>query len=165
MIYYYIDGYNLIFSLVDSKESIQTLREKTIRLLQRQFAQLRLSGTVVFDGSYKKGEESGLSYPTPLVIAYTPKGQSADEYIVEKIESSANPRIITVITNDKGLALHARSKGSKVQSNVDFIRLLTSRSKKKSKKEITPVDTKQNIDRLLKIFEEKLKQNPDDDFI
>ncbi len=165
MIYYYIDGYNFIFSLIESNETIQTLRQRVIHLLQKKFAQLKLSGTVVFDGSHKRGEESGLSYPSPLIVAYSPKGQSADEYIIEKIESAANPKTMTVVTNDRGLIRHVRSMGAKVQSNSEFIHSLLSRSKKRSEKKGMPSDSKQNIERLLKIFEERLMKNEGlDDF-
>ncbi len=164
MIYYYIDGYNFIFSLIESNESIQILRQKTIHLLQKKFALLNLSGTVVFDGSHKRGEESGLSYPSPLIVAYSPKGQSADEYIVEKIELASQPKTITVVTNDRGLIQHVRSLGAKVQSNSEFIHALLSRSKKKSKKKNEPEDSKENIERLLKIFEKRLKEGLLEDF-
>lgn len=151
---YYIDGYNLIFTLIDSNETLQHLRQKLIRHLQKKFSQLHLSGVLVFDGSYRKGEESGLSYPSPLIVAYTPKGQSADQYILEQIEGKKQ---VIVVTNDKGLTLQAKSLGAKVQSNEDFIRWLT--KKKTKQKEVEPKDTKQNIERLLKIFEDKLKES------
>lgn len=160
--YYYIDGYNFIFSLIESNESIQSLRQRVIQLLKKKFAQLNLSGTLVFDGSHKRGEESGLSYPSPLIVAYSPKGQSADEYIVEKIESDDQPKSITVVTNDKGLILHVRSFGAKVQSNTEFLHSILNRSKKKSKKKTSATDSKQNIERLLKIFEERLKEDLSD---
>jgi predicted RNA-binding protein with PIN domain len=154
--YYLIDGYNMIFSLIQSKDSLRTLRQKVIRDLQKQFARREISGTLVFDGAHKRDEESGLSYSSPLIIAYAPKGQTADEYIVEKIETSKNPKLITVITNDKGLRLHAKSAGAKAQFNEEFIQWLLKRKKKGT--QIEPKETQQNIDRLLKIFEERLKE-------
>lgn len=154
--YYLIDGYNLIFSLIESKESLQTLRQKVIRSLQKQFAKRGISGTLVFDGAHRRDEESGLSYSSPLIIAYAPKGQSADDYIVEWIEAAKNPKQITVVTNDRGLAMHAKSHGAKAQSNDLFIDWL--RKRKKKGKETEPKDSQQNIERLLKIFEEKLKE-------
>lgn len=157
--YYLVDGYNLIFSLIESKESLQTVRNKVILALQKEFAKRKISGMLVFDGAHKRGEESGLSYPSPLIVAYAPKGQSADEYIVEKIEASSQPKLITVVTNDRGLAMHAKSHGASVQSNDTFIKWL--RKKKGKKKVIEPRETQQNIDRLLKIFEERLKNEED----
>ncbi|MES2274345.1 MAG: NYN domain-containing protein [Chlamydiota bacterium] len=160
---YYIDGYNLIFTLVESKESLQILRRNVIRLLQKKFAQLKLSGMVVFDGAHRKDEESGLSYPSPLIVAYTAKGETADVYIVEHIERSRTPKQITVITNDRGLSLHAGAAGAKVQSNADFIDYLKKKGAKNKDQKIAPRETKQNIDRLLKIFEERLHKNLDDE--
>ncbi|HSX10337.1 MAG TPA: NYN domain-containing protein [Chlamydiales bacterium] len=155
--YYLIDGYNLIFSLIQSKDTLQTLRRKVVRTLQVKFAKKGISGTLVFDGAHLRDEESGLSYSSPLIIAYAPKGQTADDYIVEHIETSKNPKLITVVTNDRGLIMHAKSHGAKVQSNDAFIRWLEKR--KKRSKEVEPKDTQQNIDRLLKIFEERLKED------
>lgn len=154
--HYLIDGYNLIFSLVESKESLQTLRHRVIVALQKQFAKRKISGTLVFDGAHRRDEESGLSYSSPLTIAYTPKGQSADDYIVEMIERAKNPKLITVVTNDRGLAMHAKSHGAKVQPNDEFIHWL---KKRKKKKIAEPTETQANIDRLLKIFEERLKND------
>lgn len=154
--YYLIDGYNLIFTLIQSKESLQSLRQKVVRNLQMQFAKRGISGTLVFDGTHRRDEQSGLSYSSPLTIAYAPKGQSADDYIVECIEIAKNPKQITVVTNDRGLIMHAKSHGAKVQSNDAFIHWLEKR--KKRRKEVEPKETQQNIDRLLKIFEERLEE-------
>jgi len=155
--YYLIDGYNLIFSLIESKNNFQALRQQVIRALQKQFARRKISGMVVFDGAHRRDEESGLSYPSPLVVAYAPKGQSADEYIVEWIEGAKHPKQIIVVTNDRGLGRHAKSAGAKVQSNDEFIQWLHKRKKKIST--VEPKETQQNIDRLLKIFEERLRDN------
>lgn len=158
--YYLIDGYNLIFSLAESKKSLQSLRESIIRELQKKFAKRKLSGTLVFDGAHRKDEESGLSYPTPLIVAYAPKGQSADAYIVERIEMSLTPKQIIVVTNDRGLAGHAKSSGAKVQLNDEFIHWLTKKRNTGAVKE--PVESKPNFDRLLQIFEERLRENLDE---
>lgn len=157
---YLIDGYNLIFSLIESKGTLQKLREQVIHSLKILFAKRNISGILVFDGAHRRGEESGLSYPSPLIVAYAPKGQTADAYIVEHIELAKNPKLITVVTNDQGLARHARAYGAKVQGNAPFISWLKKPTKNQKKKE--PQDTKQNIDRLLKIFEEKLR-SPDEE--
>lgn len=154
--YYLIDGYNLIFSLIESKDSLSLQREKVIRYLQKKFAQLHLSGMLVFDGKHRRDEESGLSYPSPLIVGYAPKGQSADAYIFAEAQKAKNPKEVIVITNDRGLSSHIRSIGAKVQSNQAFILTLKSRSKKtKTKTKAEPKDSEQNIARLLEIFEKK----------
>lgn len=154
--FYYIDGYNLIFTLTDTKSSLMHQRKSVVRFLQRQFSLLGLRGMLVFDGSHKAFEESGLSYATPLEIAYTPKGQTADEYILEKLESRKEKTPSTVVSNDQGLARRARSLHAKTQSNEAFISYLEKKKIKKATKKREIKDTPQNIERLLKIFEGKL---------
>ncbi|EKE08046.1 MAG: hypothetical protein ACD_17C00375G0002 [uncultured bacterium] len=142
---------------MESKKSLQALRQEIIAYLQKEFAKKKIKGTLVFDGAHRRDEESGLSYPNPLTVAYAPKGQSADEYIVERLELSKNRKIITVITNDRGLALHAKSLGAKVQANSSFICWL---KKKKSSKTIKePQDSPQNIDRLENIFKRRFEES------
>ena len=157
--FYYIDGYNLIFTLTDTKRSLMHQRKSAITFLQKRFALLQLSGMLVFDGSHQRHEESGLSYANPLHIAYTPKGQTADEYILEQLEYSHKKSPATVVSNDRGLCRKARELGANTQSNEGFLHYL---EKKKPKKKITvPKDTTFHINRLIKIFEEKLKENLD----
>jgi predicted RNA-binding protein with PIN domain len=156
--FYYIDGYNFIFTLTDTKSSLIHQRKSVIKFLQKQFSLFLLRGMLVFDGSHQRSEESGLSYASPLDIAYTPKGQTADEYILEKLEWHQQKAPVTVVSNDQGLARHARSLGAKTQSNETFLQYLEKKKAKKSAKSYEPKDTLKNIERLLKIFEEKLGQ-------
>ena len=156
--YYYIDGYNLLFHFLEPKQNLKTLRNQVIAYLQKRFASLHWEGTVVFDGAHNKEEEGGLTYPSPLIIAYTPKGQTADEYIVEQLNRSKKRRNETVVTNDRTLILHARSMGAHVLSNQLFIEKL----KKKRKKSGTvkePQETNHQIERLNQIFEKRLRED------
>lgn len=159
---YYLDGYNLLFYFAHSKKSLKTQRDSLIGHLHKQFEKLSLSGVLVFDGTNRNDEESGLSYKSPLTIAYASKGQSADAYIVEQIEFAANPKLITVVTDDQGLTRHARSHGAKAQSNSAFLSFLkrkSDKSKLKTKPEVT--ETPQNIRRLIQIFEERMETQDD----
>mgnify|MGYP002784042695 CR=1 FL=1 len=156
--FYYIDGYNLIFTLTDTKSPLIHQRKTIIKFLQKQFSLLHLQGMLVFDGSHQRSEESGLSYASPLDIAYTPKGQTADEYIVEKLEWHQQKSPVTVVSNDQGLGRHARALGAKTQSTETFIHYLEKKKAKRPKASYEPKDTQKNIERLLKIFEEKLKE-------
>ena len=155
-----IDGYNLIFSLIESNESLQLMRQKIICYLQKKFATKKFSGILVFDGTHMRDEESGLSYKSPLVIAYAPKGYSADKYIIEQIEIAENPKEVTVVTNDKGLILHAKSAGAKVMANNTLIQQLNKKKRTSSKIELK--ESPKNIERLEKIFEERLKPKKGD---
>ena len=164
LIYYYVDGYNLIFSMIESKHSLASQRQTIIRFLQKQFAIHHLSGMIVFDGAHRRDEESGRSYRSPLEIAYAPKGQSADAYIVEQVERAKNPKQVIVVTNDKGLTMHARSSGAKAQTNGEFLQFLGKKSAKgKRGEKIVISETPYNLERLLKIFEERLKDDREEE--
>lgn len=155
---YILDGYNLLFTLTESDHPLAKQRQKIIRFLQKKFATFKMDGLLVFDGRIRYGEESGRSYPSPLEVVFTSKGQSADQFIVERIESSQNPRQVTVVTNDRGLMANARSLGAKTTGTAPFIEWLLNRRKKNATPKPHIADTKQNIDRLLLIFEERLKE-------
>ena len=120
---------------------------------------MRLKGALVFDGSHRRDEESGLSYQNPLELVYTPKGQSADEYIIEQLERLKNCKSITVVTNDQGLRKIAGALKANVQSNRSFLTWLAKRSKRKKGKLPVIRETSQQIERLIKIFEERLKHD------
>jgi len=117
-----------------------------------------MEGIVVFDGRIRGGEESGRSYPSPLEVVYTSRGQNADAYILEQIETSKSPRQITVVTNDRGLIANAKSHGSKTVGTAPFIEWLLNRKKQISSPKPEISDSKQNIERLLIIFENRLKE-------
>lgn len=109
---------------------------------------------IVFDGKHLREEESGLSYPSPLIIAFAPKGQNADSYIVEKIETSPSSHNITVITDDKKLVEHVRGLGAKRMSNSSFLKWLYKKGPDVSPKK--EKDSQAEIKRLKNIFEKRL---------
>lgn len=156
--YYLIDGYNFLFSLLESKQSLSSQREQLILFIKKKFSVLNLKGSLVFDGDRYRDEESGLFYSSPLEIVYSSKGQTADAYILEKLEIRNKKEQFTVITNDRGLIANCRPLGAKIISTYDFIKWLLEKSKKKKKAEKpTRTETKHDLDRLLQIFEKKLK--------
>lgn len=124
--------------------------------MQKKFSKHSLQGMLVFDGSHCRHEESGLSYASPLEIAYTPKGQIADAYILEKLEWDQKKKASTVVSNDKHLCREARALGAKTQSNETFLRYLEKKKASGRKHPPEPKDSPQNIERLLKIFEAEL---------
>ncbi|MBI5272944.1 MAG: NYN domain-containing protein [Chlamydiia bacterium] len=154
---YFIDGYNLLFALQESSRSLLSQREHLIQFLQQLFTQHRWQGLLVFDGTIRADEESGRSYPSPLEVVYTSKAQSADDYIVECIAFSKYPKKITVITNDRRLTANAHSLGAKTMPTKRFIEHLMIRKQKPLVNlEKDPIaETKHQIERLRKIFEEE----------
>lgn len=160
--HYLIDGYNLLFRLSEGKPSLQSQRQTIIRSLQKEFSLLSLEGTIIFDGSHRREEQSGLSYRSPLVIAYSPSGETADQYILEKIETAATPSQITVVTDDRSLASQARSLGAQTNSLSAFLAQLKKKHAKRRKngEELHAQrpfkETEKEFARLLKAFEERL---------
>ncbi len=161
--YYFLDGYNLLFSWLESQKPLQSQRQKLIVWIQREFANMNLSGTIVFDGAHRRDEESGLSYPSPMEVVYTPKGQSADFFIIEKLSLMKSCKATTVVTNDAGLRRHAQSAGAKTQCNTAFLQWLIKKSKKKTRTKKTLKETDAQIQRLTTIFEERIKKEVNDD--
>jgi predicted RNA-binding protein with PIN domain len=165
--HYLIDGYNLLFRLIDSKKNLQTQRQTVILSLQKEFAALHFKGTIVFDGSHRRGEQSGLSYKSPLTIAYSPEGETADEYILEKLSTARQPSEITVVTDDRSLASQARGYKAHTLTLRSFLAHLEKSHAKRRKKREEIRDQRpfrespNEIDRLLKIFEDRL-QHPNE---
>jgi uncharacterized protein len=153
---YLIDGYNLLFSSIQSSKDFRSQREELILYLQNKFASKGLSGLLIFDGSHRREEESGRNYTSPLEIIYSPKGQTADSFILEKIELTKNRKAITVITNDAGLIRQARGFGANVQGSDTFIKSLHKNAPKKEKEFR---ESPKNIEKLLKIFEERFRED------
>jgi predicted RNA-binding protein with PIN domain len=163
--YFLIDGYNLLFRLQESKKSLQFQRQGIIHSLQKEFKCLRLHGTIVFDGRHRHDEESGLSYHSPLIIEYSHKGQTADQAIIEKLETAPVPSQITVVTDDRFLATMARGLKARTMELKSFILLLEKkhaqrRLKREEQQEERPFqETQRNMERLLKEFEQRLAKN------
>lgn len=158
--HYLIDGYNLLFAWDESKSSLRSKRQTIIHSLQKEFYLLHLRGTVVFDGSHQPDEQSGLSYKSPLVIAYSHQGQTADQYILEKLETAKTPSELTIVTNDKSLAMHARNYGAKSMTIPAFLAQLKKKHAKKKgamEEKRTVAISERELNRLLKIFEERLE--------
>lgn len=159
--HFFIDGYNFLFSLLEEVPPLQQNRDHMLEWLSSKFSQMELEGTLVFDGSHQRGEQSGFSYPGPLEVVFTPRGQSADAYIVEAISLVSNPKNCFVITNDRGLARHVQAYGTPVQTNHSFLQWLAKRAMKKKKKKTSFKESPTQIERLTKIFEERLEREED----
>jgi predicted RNA-binding protein with PIN domain len=160
--HYLIDGYNLLFRLSESKKNLETARKNIISSIQIEFAALVLEGTIVFDGAHRRGEESGLSYRSPLVIAYSPSGETADQAILERLEIARTPADITVVSNDRKLIAEAKRLHAKTLSLNAFLSHLEKKhAKSKQHEEDRPAyrESKKELDRLLKIFEARLREN------
>ena len=160
MRYFFIDGYNLLFHWSDEEPSLQIRRNQLIQWIQH----IDLQGVIVFDGSHRSDEEYGLAYASPMDVAFTPKGQTADQYILELIEISPHRKCLVVVTNDQSLKRHATGFGANTLSSQAFLHWAMKRKKRKKAKKPAAQESKSQVERWVKIFEERLKQNLDDNF-
>jgi predicted RNA-binding protein with PIN domain len=75
--------------------------------------------TVVFDGTPERGAPEGSAFRGVKVL-YAEPGSDADARIERLVESSQNPRGLTVITSDRHLAFLVRSRGASVVRSGEF---------------------------------------------
>jgi len=157
---YLIDGYNLLFHEGEEFCSLQKEREKLVQQLQAAFRSLHLQGTIVFDGSRRRDEESGRSYDNPLETVFAPRGQSADEYLLEQLDTVHNKKTITLVTNDKHLTRHARAVGAHTLTIRAFLSWVDKQFSTRKPTRRTPRESPQQMARLKQVFEDRLN-NPE----
>lgn len=156
---YLVDGYNFVFRLgLKRKFSLQALREEFIKSFSACVEKLHLHVALIFDGkdlpvgSYTRGNWKDVD------IIYTHHGLSADDYIINQVENSEKPRSITVVTSDRELAGKVGLYGSPVISIEEFMQfILKKTAPKRSKEKPLFREAGFQFERLLRIFEERLK--------
>lgn len=119
--------------------------------------------TVVFDSSDPTRDHSSKGNFKSLEIVFTPKKQTADEYIIEALDYSRNPRNVTVVTLDRELADKCMLRGAAVLSMKEFFTLFTKKKSKKSSEKNQEQAFKKlmkespsQVTRLLTLFEKRL---------
>jgi len=156
-LHYYIDGYNFLFRITKSYEAMRARQKELLAALNDWTVQFKLNVTIVFDGRQKDPPEAVRGHLANLEVIYTPEHQTADDYILQEIEFSSTPSEETVVSSDRELTGKAKQRGARVQSIEDFFSFLggKQRKKKSPSSKTTFQDTPANIERLLKIFEQK----------
>jgi predicted RNA-binding protein with PIN domain len=159
---YLIDGYNLLFHLFHTNEKLEIQRNLVIEFINENAKYINGKIYIIFDAHKNINDISTKRYFNNLTIIYTPQDQTADEYIIERLNLSKNPSNKTVITSDKPLRLDCIGLKTNVKSIDEFIDFLDHKKKKVKEKKLFDFeenceDTKHEIDRLLKIFEENYK--------
>ncbi|PIS00992.1 MAG: hypothetical protein COT84_04780 [Chlamydiae bacterium CG10_big_fil_rev_8_21_14_0_10_35_9] len=155
--HYLIDGYNLLFHIFRNDKSLEEQRKAVLELLQKIFKKLSGEVTIIFDGNTP---DLGIHQLYFLNIVYTHSGLSADEYILEKLQYSSKKMQYTVISSDRELVENCKMLGAKTMSIKEFLKWIREKTLKEKKKALPEFkDSQYNIDRLLKIFEKKLKDS------
>ncbi len=120
-LHYIIDGYNVVRHrlFVPVKKSYDE-RNALVFLLQ----QGRLAGsarnriTVVFDGY---PEANMIEKKEAAVDVVYSRGVSADDTIKKIVDSSGNPKIMVVVSDDREVRFFARGAGARVMSVAEFL--------------------------------------------
>ena len=137
MTHYLIDGYNWLFRSTRGRneERLQIERERLCHELSIRLSIAGMQATIVFDSHFQPGpgEKQHLK---GILIYFTDKGQTADDYILDLIKYSSKPRDYTVITSDLRLAWAVRQKSGQTLDIPAFQKVLDRIYLKKSRKNI-----------------------------
>ena len=143
---------------------MQDKRELFIDALAGSLEAAGIEAAVIFDSSHA---ESGLfpssSHIYPHIdVIFSPAGLTADEYILEYLEAHTNAKGLTLVTDDRHLALLAKDYGVKHIKIEEFLKRLSRRKQKRAH----PVsdgkpagESSREFTRLLHIFEKKFKDD------
>ncbi len=133
---------------------------KILLALNASITALNYSVTVVLDGREKDPAEALRRNLDSLALIYTPHNQTADDYILEAISHSSHPEKEIVISSDLELLRKAQQKGARGLTIEKFLSQLIRKKKKKADKADPEFhETSANIDRYLKIFEDRLRED------
>lgn len=121
--HYIVDGYNFILRRrrIDHQQehALWDAREELIRQLVVFRGQKNILISVVFDGQDLKGLAQQ-SHPTGIKVIFSQAPLKADPAILKIIQSTRNPRNITLVTSDQTLARLAAGAGCLVISIEAF---------------------------------------------
>lgn len=124
--HYLIDGYNLLFRILDKGEEVQKAREQMIEQISKKVNFSELKTTLIFDSKYQAGPSS-CSFDGFLEILYTNEGETADDWIIKEAKRLPLKSQETVVTSDKRLASQVRIKGVPTLSCEEFMAYLNKR--------------------------------------
>ena len=130
---YLIDGHNLIgqtpgLSLADPDDERQL-----VVLLRAFMVRTRKTGTVVFDNGQPGGSASWSN--NVLKVVFVRAAQSADDWIRQRLATEKNPRGLLVVSSDLAVMRTAQAARARVQSSVEFARLLVTAPSTTKKRE------------------------------
>jgi predicted RNA-binding protein with PIN domain len=119
---YLLDTYNIIHAAYAMGGAVSGM---TVRSLCQWIVASphQIRATLVLDGRPKPDEPTENEFPD-INFVYSGAGISADKVIAQTVERSGNKKKLTVVTNDKAVALHARRNFANAMSSEAFLNLL-----------------------------------------
>lgn len=167
---YWIDGYNLLFKIKSHLSSLEQSRKTLIDELRLHLIKSNLKATIIFDSSDAHAEEFPSNQSLyPLEIVFSPKGLSADDFIVEKLYGTKSAKNVTIVTSDAHLAFRCKDTKAKITSIEDFLKYVFKEESKRTSTQYErlkesgqiPMDSEENIELFARIFEDRLHKNND----
>ena len=151
--HYLIDTYNLLHTAAASGGPLGSL---DVRLLCRHLsaAPNSFKATLILDGRPKPDEPSPNEFPD-IGLVYSGTGVKADTVIAQMIERSPHRKKLSVVTNDRAVALHARRHNAGAMSCEQFLDHLiaaTIPGPKQTSAKPTPTQSPAEIDHWLRQF-------------
>lgn len=149
---YWIDGYNLLFYLQETEsKSFQESRENLLKFVHKNFSHKKI--VLFFDAAFQEDELYHAINFQNFTIIYTPSKMSADNFILEKLSYEKYPKSITVVSSDNGLLSKVIDLDGKTKTLESFLKAPKQKKSKGDEKPSTQPD--HELERLLKIFEDK----------
>jgi predicted RNA-binding protein with PIN domain len=116
---YIVDGNNVMGQVPGWHRDKSKARRLLITDIARFARAMKARVTVVFDGAPEPGAPDG-STVSGVKLLYAERGSNADARIERLVETSANPRGLTVVTSDRHLAFLVKSLGANVIRSGEF---------------------------------------------
>ena len=150
---YLIDGHNLIAQLPDIDIDDPNDEAKLVNKLKGFVARAKTKCTVIFDGGLPGGHSS-MSTRGVTVSFAAAQHSSADDLIKRRISNIKDAPNWTLVSSDRELLNHARSRRMKQMTSVQFAQLLNQRSaiEETRGEEIHPAISADEIDELFDAF-------------
>lgn len=118
-----VDGYCLLHRTPDLArnlpQGLTSARQRLVRLVEQNFADLADRATVVFDCRRAVEDDPFLDAAVEVVLA--PPDQTADTVIERIVHAEAEPSAVLVVTSDQLEAQTVSAAGAEVMSCAEFL--------------------------------------------
>ncbi len=155
---YIIDGYNFLFRYKSSTKSLEKDRNLVIESIDHLCRHFKIHACIVFDSHSDHSE----NYPSKAIlecieVVYSPKNRSADDYIIEMIDCTKHKKTKMVVTSDNFLRQQVKSLGGLSITIEEFLSQFSISNTKKETEEKPFSENEKELQRLLKIFQNKFR--------
>ena len=151
-----IDGYNLIFRALETKEeSLEKQRDQVIPFLWGLFEGTKHRVEIIFDSNPKYFFSLNTHRDPPFHLLFSPPQMSADAFIMEICHGSKK-RDLTIVSSDKHLLLSVKELEIPTLTVEDFLSLFRFKKKKKGHSEKPVIEhSTEKLARYRDIFEKR----------